>query len=314
MAGPIFSYLRNPYPSISGRLDLDPFGPPTPYQWFRAQGGDRHPTSLGFSVSQLPGFDHYRKYKSSFLYQQTRGDPFPNLVASNSRSLYVAPNLRHGSQSQTHTRLFECDSGPPIQTQSADINRVKSPFQIVKRIFKFWGTTAVDMFATVHNTRLPQLMSHIPESLALAVDALVSWLAGEIDVHVSAVSSAQKLRHSETTCHPGSRSDTNAWWPPQPWFPTLTSTLCGSPSVFPYRRDLVSQQGQKFTSDGSSYHLHAWRLSCNIKRQDFWTRCLDLPQHLGDPQPIACMMTGGFASLTGPQGKDLILSVPQLLK
>ena len=30
-------------------------------------------------------------------------------------------------------------------------------------------------------------------------------------------------------------------------------------------------------------------------------RSLDLPQHLGDPQPIACTTTDGFASLTGPQ-------------
>ena len=30
-------------------------------------------------------------------------------------------------------------------------------------------------------------------------------------------------------------------------------------------------------------------------------RSLDLPQHLGDPQPVACTATGGVASLTGPQ-------------
>ena len=44
--------------------------------------------------------------------------------------------------------------------------------EIVDRIFQFWGTPEVDMFATVHNTRLLQFMSPTPEPQALAVDAL----------------------------------------------------------------------------------------------------------------------------------------------
>ena len=57
----------------------------------------------------------------------------------------------------------------PISTVEWNLNS-----KIVKRIFNFWGTPAVDMFAKVHNTRLhvPQFMSPIPEPLALAIDAL----------------------------------------------------------------------------------------------------------------------------------------------
>ena len=44
--------------------------------------------------------------------------------------------------------------------------------EIVNRIFQFWGTPKVDMFVTVHNTRLLQFMSPIAEPQALAVDAL----------------------------------------------------------------------------------------------------------------------------------------------
>ena len=39
------------------------------------------------------------------------------------------------SQSQAHTRLFERDSGPPIQTQSAIKDRVESQFQNPKSNF-----------------------------------------------------------------------------------------------------------------------------------------------------------------------------------
>ena len=60
---------------------------------------------------------------------------------------------------------------------------------------------------------------------------------------------------------------------------------------------------------GKSYHLHAWRLLCSTtKQQDFQGRSLSLPQllHVGDPPQIECTMTGGYASLPGLQGEDLI--------
>ena len=44
--------------------------------------------------------------------------------------------------------------------------------EIVARIFDIWGAPTVDMFATVHNTLLPQFISLILELQALAIDAL----------------------------------------------------------------------------------------------------------------------------------------------
>ena len=44
--------------------------------------------------------------------------------------------------------------------------------EIVKRIFRVWGTPEVDMFATLSNSHLPRFMSPVPEPRALAVDAL----------------------------------------------------------------------------------------------------------------------------------------------
>ena len=43
---------------------------------------------------------------------------------------------------------------------------------IVNQIFGTWGTPAVDMFATVHSTHLPQFLSPVPEPRALVIDAL----------------------------------------------------------------------------------------------------------------------------------------------
>ena len=46
----------------------------------------------------------------------------------------------------------------------------------------------------------------------------------------------------------------------------------------------------------------------------FSRRSLDLWQPLKDPQHTECATTGGFTWLTGPQDKELISLVPQLLK
>ena len=76
------------------------------------------------------------------------------------------------------------------------------------------------MFATVHNTHLPQFMSPVPEPRALAIDAFFTGLAGEFDVHVFTVSPAQQS-HSEAQDHPDRRGD------------TLDNTCyeCGSPTI-----------------------------------------------------------------------------------
>ena len=108
---------------------------------------------------------------------------------------------------------------------------------------------------------------------------------------------------------------TAPWWPKQSSFPHLLRLCVDHPLWFPYHQDLLSQQDQKYVSDEKSYHLHAWRLSCDtIKQQAFQTRSLGSPQPLGGPQPIACTTIGDFALLVGPQGKGLIRLTPQLLR
>ena len=105
------------------------------------------------------------------------------------------------------------------------------------------------------------------------------------------------------------------WWPSQSWFPHLLRLCLEHPLVLPYRRDLLSQQDQKYISDGKLFHLHAWRLSCDTtKRQAFQTRSLGSRQPLGGPQPIACMKIDGVASFDGLQDKALIHLIPQPLR
>ena len=125
------------------------------------------------------------------------------------------------------------------------------------------------MIATFHNTHLPQFVSPILQPRALAIDALPQdWQVRSMFMFppFPLLSKAiQKLR----TTQEGEVILIATWWPSQPWFPHLLRLCVDHPLFFPYSRDLLSQQG--YVSDGKSYRLHPWRLSCNTtKQQDFF--------------------------------------------
>ena len=89
MAGPVFSYLWNPYPTFPGGVQdfysllnpalgrpywefpdfgyLDLFRVQTPHQQFGAQGRNFGPPSLGFSFTIPPSYDRYRQHYSSVV-------------------------------------------------------------------------------------------------------------------------------------------------------------------------------------------------------------------------------------------------------
>ena len=270
---------------------LNKFRSPAPHQLFKAQGGNLPPSPLG-----PPGFDRYTQYDSSLLYKQGG--------ALSLSLLHLVVDFFNWLQIQDI--VFRVRHTPGCLNVIVDgLSRPNQPIptewslnpEIVNRIFQFLGDSR-DGHVCV-SPPLPPTSVHV----------------GEINVHVSADSSAQQ-DNSEASGHPSSRSDTNgSLMAVTAMVPTPTSTLLGLPTIFPYRRDLLSQESQEFISDGKLYHLHAWRLSCDTtKQQDFQMRSLGLPKHLGDPQPIICTTTGGFASLTGPQGKNMIRLIPQLLR
>ena len=283
MAGPIFSNIRYPHLTFPGGIhdfygrlyagvglpyggfpnlgNLDLFGSPGPYQLSGPEGGSCCPMPLGFSAPGPPGFDRYGQHYSSFLYQQTRKDPFPNLVASISGSLYVAAGSGHSSQSQTHTRMFKRDNRLPFQTKSANIDRVESSFRDCQLDFPVLGNS--NGGHVCHSPQCLPTSVHVSNSGASSTGGgcSVSGLAGEISVHVYAISSAQQS-HSETKCHPGSRSDTDSSLVAiTAVVSTPTSTLCRQPSVLPIPPRSTVSTG---TEIQLGWKVVPWRLSCNI--------------------------------------------------
>ena len=194
--------------------------------------------------------------------QQTRRDPFPSLVTSSSGSLYVAAGSGQSSQSQAHCRLFEHNSGPPIQTQSAYFDRVESTFRDCQSDFSVLGNSkGGHVCNSPQYPPILQFMSPIPEPQALAVDALsLDWQGRSLymfppfPLFNKVIQKLRAIQAAEVTV-------IAPWWPSQPWFPHLLRLCVDQPLFFPYSRDLLSQQSQRFTSDGKSYHLPAWRHS-----------------------------------------------------
>ena len=252
LAGPTFSYLRNPSPHVSGGVPdfygrlhagvgrsyggfpnfryLDPYRPQAPHQLFGAQGGISCPTALG---SNAPGY--------SFVYQQTRGDPFPHLVAVDSRASPLVRGSEHNSPSKTYTRLSELIADHLSRPNQPIPTEWSLHPEIVERIFRVSGTPEVDMFATLSNSHLPRFMSPIPEPRALAVDALSQdWQGRSMYMFPPFPLLMQKLRSTQVA----EVILVAPWWPSQSWFPHLLPLCVEHPLVLPYRRDLLSQQDQ----------------------------------------------------------------------
>ena len=243
LAGPTFSYLRNPYPHISGGLHdfygrlhsgvgrshggfpdfgyLDPYRLQAPYQLSGAQGGSLCPKALGPSAPGPPGYDRYGQFDSSFVYQQAKRDPFPTLLRLTVELLLwlEAQNI-----------MVRARHIPGCLNVIADhISRPNQPIstkwslhpEIVKRIFGLWGTPEVDMFATVSNSHHPRFMSRVPEPRALSVDALSQDWQGRSMYMFPPFPLLNKVIQKLRSTQAAEVILVAPWWPKQSWFPHL---------------------------------------------------------------------------------------------
>ena len=124
--------------------------------------------------------------------------------------------------------------------------------EIVTHIFWFWGTPVVDMFATASNSYLPWFMSPIPEPRALVVDALSQDWQGRSMYMFPLFPLLNKVIRKLRSTQAAEVILIAPWWPKQSWFPHLLRLCVDHPLFFPYRQDLLSQQDQKYVSDGKS--------------------------------------------------------------
>ena len=249
-----------------------------------AQGGNLCPTALGSSAPGPPGYDRYGQFDSR-----------ASLVRG----------LEHHSPSKTYSRLSERDSRPPISSESANTDRVVPSPRNRETYLQGLGDTRSRHVC--NSVELPPSSVQVSNSGANSPSGgcSVSRLAGEVNVHVSPILSAQQS-HSEAPVHPDGRGNSHSPLVAESVVvSTPTLSLCGTPSSLSLPSTSSVPAGSEVCLGQKSYHLHAWMLSCDtIKQQVFQTRSLGLQQLLEGPQPIACTTIGGFARWAAGQGFD----------
>ena len=109
-----------------------------------------------------------RQYYSSSLHKQGRR----NEVGPTMENLDLVFPATSDSKSSTHPRPFKCDSRQATQAGSDHPTEWSLLPEVFQQICNQWHLPQIDLFATRFNHKLPQFVSPVPDSLAVAVDAL----------------------------------------------------------------------------------------------------------------------------------------------
>ena len=131
---------------------------------------------------------------------------------------------------------------------------------VLQPVWDRWGLPLVDLFATQESARLPVFVSPVPDSRALAVDALsISWEAMVVYAFPPFALLPRVLRTVEQD-HPHMILIAPRW-PARPWFPDLLRLVKEEPIPLSLSvGDLVQPKSRIPHPDPGIFHLHAWLL------------------------------------------------------
>ena len=167
--------------------------------------------------------------------------------------------------------------------------------EIFQKLCSKWHRPQIDLFATRFNHKLPQFVSPVPDSLAVAVDALtLPW--EELDAYAfppTAILGKVVEKLQDSPCKrliliaPG--------WPNMPWFWDLVSMSSQVPLSLPNLPNLLTQPFSQIPHRNLTYlNLHAWLLephqSMNRASLRQWQQELRL---LKEDQPDQSMRQSG---------------------
>ncbi len=183
--------------------------------------------------------------------------------------------------------------------------------EVFRRICRVFGTPNIDLFATSRNNKLPVFFSPLPESGALATDAMSQRWDG---MYAYAYPPTRFLTE---VLHKIARSSCEILvvapcWPTQAWFPLLLSLLIDRPRVLPISDRLLRQPGTGIFHDSSHVlKLHVWRLSSDpSRRQAFLNRCPHTSRERTENPLLERTKLNGECSYVGVMEGALIHSLP----
>lgn len=147
--------------------------------------------------------------------------------------------------------------------------------QIVQMLFRRWGTPMIDLFASVHNHKVPIFCSWYQNSQALAIDALsVSWERMIAYAFPPICLIPKVLQHmSQFNCQIILIAPQ---WPRRHWYTTLLQYLIAPPVRLPVLREMLVQPKTKiYHPSPEIFKLTAWLLSTEISKQKVFLRELE---------------------------------------
>ena len=90
----------------------------------RIEGGLTGPSSVQGPVPEPNSSSCNRQLNSGSLHKQTRRNSLSGDVCAPVEDHDMVPSLSHNIESQTHSRLSQCDGRPSVQVQPSSVNRM----------------------------------------------------------------------------------------------------------------------------------------------------------------------------------------------
>ena len=173
----------------------------------------------------------------------------------------MVPSLPDNIESQTHSRVSECDGDLLSRSNQVQSTEWSLHPQVFHQICQKWFTPPVNLFATHLNHKLPLCVSPVPDPNALNIiwTGLTAYAYPPMALLHRVI---QKFRQ----CHcliiiiaPG--------WPGMPWFWDLVQLSTEIPLQLPVSTTLL-KQSHKYVFHSSPQHLnlHAWCLGVDSSK------------------------------------------------
>ena len=269
----------------------------------RAEGGFSGPSKVQQPVSKPNSVSCHRQLNSGSLHKQTGWNLLGGDVRSPVEDHDLVPSLPDNTQSQTHSRVSECDGRPTVQVEPSSVNRMVTACAGVQ----------TDLSQVVHSScrsicHLPEPQSSTvrvssPRQNAWDTDALnINWSGLTVYAYPPTAllhRVIQKVRQSNCliiVIAPG--------WPGMPWFWDLVQLSTEIPLQLPVSRTLLKQShNYVFHSNPQHLNLHAWCLGVDSSKNkaSLWKWQREL-------LPLRVRQQGPSTSQSGPylQTKYLI--------
>ena len=235
-----------------------------------------------------------RQHYSDVVYKQGRRHEVGHTLCPTMENLDLVYQTSSNFKSPTYPWVAECGSRQAIQTGSDHSNRMDPPSRGFPSCSR-WHQPQIDLFATRFNNKLPQFVSPVPDSLAVAVDALsLPW--ENLDAYAfppAAILGKVVERLQDSPCKriiliaPG--------WPNMPWFWDLVTMSSQIPLSLPNLPNLLTQPFNQIPHRNlTNLNLHAWLLEPQQSRSRAslkqWQQGLRL---LKEDQPDQSMRQNG---------------------